>query len=96
MWLAPQQAIIIPVNNDAHLEYCNEVYNKLKENGVRVKIDSTDERLSNKIRIHQQSKVKTQLIIGDEEVKNKTVSYRFYGQEDTTTVPLEEITNIYK
>lgn len=96
MWLAPQQAVVIPVNNEAHFEYCRELVSKLKEAGVRVKLDSTEERLSKKIRIHQQSKVKTQIIIGDEEVNNKTVSYRFYGSEDTTTLSIDEIVNIYK
>ncbi len=96
MWLAPQQAVVIPVNNEAHLAYCEELLAKLKAEGVRVKLDNSDERLSNKIRIHQQSKVKTQIIIGDDEVNNKTVSYRFYGSEDTTTVSIDEIIKVYK
>ncbi len=96
MWLAPQQAVIIPVNNEAHGEYANEILNLLKENGVRVKLDDSEERLGNKIRIHQTSKVKTQLVIGDDEVNNRNVTYRFYGQEETHTVSIDEIVNIYK
>lgn len=95
MWLAPQQAVILPVNNEAHGEYAEKVFTQLKEAGVRVKLDDSDERLSNKIRIHQQSKVKTQIILGDDEMNNNTVSFRYYGQEETTTVSIEEIISIY-
>lgn len=96
MWLAPQQAVIIPINNDAHFEYCEKVYNTLFDLGVRVKMDDSDERLSNKIRIHQERKVKTQIVIGDNEVKNNTISYRFFGSENAETIPLEDIMSIYK
>lgn len=96
MWLAPQQAVIIPVNNNIHMKYCDEIFTKLKDSKVRVKLDDSDDRMSNKIRIYQQAKVKTQIIIGDEEVKNRTVSLRYCGEETTTTIPLEELINIYK
>ncbi len=96
MWLAPKQAVILPINNVAHLEYAKEIYDILFEAGVRVSLDSSDERLSNKIRIHQTSKVKTQIIIGDEEKQNRTISFRFYGDEETKTIPIDEIISIYK
>ncbi len=96
MWLAPRQAVIIPINNNAHLEYAKEVYDKLFENKIRVSLNDSDERLSNKIRISQQAKIKTQIIIGDEEVKNRTISYRFYGKEETLTLPLKKMLDIYK
>lgn len=96
MWLAPQQAVIIPVNNEAHGEYSRKLLDHLKSNGVRVKLDDSDERLGNKIRLHQTSKVKTQIVIGDEEVNNNNVTYRFYGKEESTTVSFDEILNIYK
>lgn len=95
MWLAPQQAVIIPVNNKLHLEYSKEILNKLKENNVRVKLDDSDERISNKIRIYQKAKVKTQIILGDEEIKNNNVSFRYYGEEETQTVSIEQLIKIY-
>ncbi len=95
MWLAPQQSVIIPVNNDAHEEYAIELLEYLKSNGVRAKIDNSDERLGNKIRMHQTSKVKTQIIIGDEEVANRTVTYRFYGEEESTTVNFVDILKLF-
>ncbi len=96
MWLAPQQAVIIPVNNDAHGAYAEELLQHLKSNGVRAIIDDSEERLGNKIRIHQTAKVKTQIVIGDDEVNNKNVTYRFYGEEDKHTTSFDGILEIYK
>ncbi len=96
MWLAPQQAVIIPVNNEAHGEYAKELLEHLKSNGVRATLDDSDERLSNKIRIHQTSKVKTQLVVGDDEVNLRSVTYRYYGQENEDTTSFDNILNIYK
>jgi len=86
----------MPVNLEHHSEYADEVYKLLKNSKVRVSMDDRNERLSYKIREAQTSKVKTQIIIGDDEVNNRTVSYRFYGSEETHTVSLDEIVNIYK
>ncbi len=96
MWLAPRQAVIIPINNKSHGKYANVIYQKLLDENVRVKIDDSDERLSNKIRIHQQAKVKTQIIIGDEEMNNNKVTYRFYGEEESNTVTISELISLYK
>ena len=96
MWLAPRQSVIIPINNEAHSKYAKDIYNELLDLNIRVELDDSDERLSNKIRIHQKSKVKTQIIIGDNEVKNNNVTYRFYGEEESHTVLLKELLNLYK
>lgn len=96
MWLAPSQAVIIPVNNSAHMKYANEIFEKLLAENVRVKLDSSEERLSNKIRIHQKAKVKTQIIIGDDEIKNNNVTYRFYGEEKSHTVSIKKLIELYK
>ena len=96
MWLAPQQAVVIPVNNNAHSEYSTKIYNMLLDKNIRVKLDVSEERLSNKIRIHQKAKIKTQIVIGDNEIKNNNVTYRFYGEEESHTVSFEELINLYK
>lgn len=88
-WLMPVQIAIIPVNNKFHLEYALEVQKELKENNIRVMLDDSEERMSKKIRECQTSKIPYQLIIGDEEVKNKTISYRKYGEQNTTTSSLK-------
>ncbi|WP_406616089.1 threonine--tRNA ligase [Mycoplasmopsis hyopharyngis] len=99
-WIAPKQITIIPVNNEENLKYCQKVEAKLLEKGFRVKIDSRDERLNKKIREAQINKSKFNLILGANEQKDKTISYRKYGQEKTYTVKLntfiKELQNLIK
>ncbi|QZE12215.1 threonine--tRNA ligase [Mycoplasma sp. Ms02] len=93
-WLAPKQVVIIPVNDKENADYANEVYNYLFDLDFRVKVDSREERIGKKMREAQMSKSKYQLILGDEEQNNKTVSYREYGQQETHTVTLDEFANM--
>lgn len=90
IWLAPLQVNIIPVDNDAHLEYANSIKELLTHNGIRVSIDDRNEKLSYKMRDSQVKKTPITLIIGDKEKENKTISYRKYGSEETTTIKSEE------
>ena len=90
-WLAPRQAVILPIKNSEHLEYATKIFNVLKANKIRVVLDDSDERLANKIRHYQTSKTKFQIVIGDEEVKNKSISFRKYGEEKIKTLSLKEI-----
>ena len=48
LWLSPVQVNIIPVNNELHMNYCNEIKNLLEENNIRVKVDARDEKLGYK------------------------------------------------
>lgn len=90
LWLAPVQINIIPVNNEYHLEYAKKIENKLKELGIRTKLDDRDEKLGYKIREAQIKKIPYNLILGQNEVDNKNISYRKHGKQDTITLALEE------
>lgn len=89
-WLVPMQIHIIPINNKFHLYYSKKVFQKLIENGFRVKIDDSEERLNKKIRDTQKAKIPYQIIIGDNEIKNNNISYREYSKQDTKTISLDE------
>lgn len=89
-WLMPLQICLIPVNNEAHLKYCDEIYNELRKFNLRVKLDDSNERLSKKIREAQISKIPYQLIIGDDEKNNKKISYRKYGETESHTLTIDE------
>ena len=82
-WLAPVQVNIIPVNNEYHLEYANEVYSALKEKGVRTELDDRDEKLSYKMRESQTKKIPITLILGDKEKDENLISYRRFGSKET-------------
>lgn len=90
IWLSPVQVNVIPVNNEYHLEYSKEIYEKLKEKGIRVELDDRDEKLGYKIREGVMKKMPYNLIIGQKEIDNKNISYRKRGSEDTTTTSIDE------
>ena len=96
VWLAPVQAEIIPVNLDIHKEYADKVLSLLKKNKIRAKADYREEKLGYKIREAQMQKIPFQLVIGDNEVNNNTVTYRRYGEQNQTTVTIEEFINMIK
>lgn len=96
LWLAPVQLKILPVNPFIHSEYCDKVYDTLKDNVFRVNKDYRNEKLGYKIREAQINKIPYQLVIGDEEVKNHTVTYRKYGEKNQVTVGLTEFVGFLK
>ena len=92
LWLAPVQAKILPVKNeDEELNaYSHEVYKYLEDNGIRVEIDERNEKLGYRIREAQMEKVPYLLVLGKNEVADRTVSYRLHGEQQSTTVSMED------
>lgn len=89
LWLAPVQAIFIPVNLDAHSDRVAEIYQSLKSQGFRVEMDLRNEKLGYKIREAQTSKVPYQIVVGDQEVADGTVNVRRYGSQKSETMSVE-------
>ena len=89
-WLAPTQIVVIPVNNEYHLEYAKEVFNSLNDIDLRVKLDDREEKLSYKMREAVINKIPFAIILGQKEVDGNLVSYRKYGSEETITVTKDE------
>ena len=85
-WLAPVQAVILPVNLDAHGDRVQAIYEDLKAQGFRVEMDLRNEKLGYKIREAQTSKVPYQIVIGDQEVAEGTVNVRRYGSSNSETL----------
>jgi threonyl-tRNA synthetase len=76
LWVAPVQAVIIPIA-DRHVDAANELATALRAAGVRfVEVDSSDNRMQNKIRLAQGQKVPYMLILGDREIEARTASVR--------------------
>ena len=94
LWLAPVQVNIIPVNNEFHLEYATLIKDMLLSHGIRVNLDSRNEKLSYKMRESQTKKIPLTLVIGDKERDNKEISYRKFGSQETTTVSDLEFVNL--
>ena len=89
-WLAPIQAEIIPVNNDAHGEYAEKVRQELAKRGFRVEVDNRNEKMGYKIRESQTQKVPYTLVLGDEEMKNGSVNVRRYGTDEEISKSLDD------
>ena len=96
LWLAPHQVNIIPVNNNYHLEYAKEVENLLKNRGIRVNLDDREEKVGYKMREAIMSKYPYILVLGDNEVNNKTITYRTSQSEEKVTITLDKFINKVK
>ena len=96
LWLAPHQVNIIPVNNNYHLEYAKEVENSLRKNGIRVSLDNREEKVGYKMREAIISKNPYILVLGDNETKDRTVTYRTSQSEEKVTITLDEFVSKVK
>ncbi|HLR70298.1 MAG TPA: threonine--tRNA ligase, partial [Pseudogracilibacillus sp.] len=85
-WLAPVQVQVIPVSPTAHLDYSNEIADKLKRAGIRVDVDVRDEKIGYKIREAQTKKIPFALVIGDKEIEANSVNVRRYGEKKTESL----------
>jgi threonyl-tRNA synthetase len=88
-WLAPVQVVCIPIA-DTHIDYLKKIETKLKAKGVRVEIDSSDDRMQKKIRTAQTQKVPFMLIAGDQDVSAHAVSFRFRDGTQENSVSVDD------
>ena len=88
-WLAPVQVRILTITDD-HIKYAEEISEFLKKDGIRVELDSRNEKVGFKIREAQTSKIPYMLIIGDKEIKDKAVAVRKRKEKKTETMDSED------
>jgi len=89
VWLSPVQAVMIPIA-ERHAEYANQVADQLKSAGVRVHVDTRNEKMNAKIREHALQKVPFLLVVGDKEAETAKVNVRTRGKEKTEDMPAAE------
>ncbi|WP_396905352.1 threonine--tRNA ligase [Mycolicibacterium phlei] len=85
-WLAPVQVVGIPVA-DGHIDYLQSVAAQLKSRGIRVEVDTSDDRMAKKIVNHTNQKVPFMLLAGDRDVEAGAVSFRFGDRTQINGVP---------
>lgn len=96
LWLAPLQAKVLPVSEKS-MEYAEEVYHRLKNEGIRVELDDRNEKIGYKIReARQEDKVPYMIIIGVQEVESETVSVRSRDTDQTVSMTLDEFADKVK
>ena len=98
LWLAPVQAMILPVKNDDEElnAYAHDLYGYLLDNNIRADIDERAEKLGYRVREAQVKKIPYLIILGKQEAQDGTVSYRLHGQQNTTTVSRDEFLAMLK
>lgn len=94
-WLAPEQAIVIPVKNELHLEAAQKLQKELASKGFRVRVDDRNESMGLKTRQAQTGKIPFMLVIGDNEMKDGTVSVRKYGEMKSETLPHADLLKLF-
>jgi threonyl-tRNA synthetase len=94
-WLSPEQAVIVPVSTDKHLEFCKTLAGQLKDLGLRIKVDERNETMGYKTRQIQQSKVPFMLVVGDRELENQAVSMRAHGEAASKNLTIPELKELF-
>ncbi|GIN60188.1 threonine--tRNA ligase 1 [Robertmurraya siralis] len=89
-WLAPVQVQVIPVSPDVHYDYARDILDQLKAEGFRAELDDRNEKMGYKIREAQIQKIPYMLVVGDNEMAEKAVNVRKYGEQKSETVPFKE------
>ncbi|MCI0763940.1 threonine--tRNA ligase [Bacillus sp. TL12] len=95
-WLAPVQVQVIPVSPQVHLDYAKKVQEELQRAGIRVEVDTREEKIGYKIREAQMQKIPYMLVVGDNEVAENGVNVRKYGEQKSETIALDAFVDMIK
>ncbi|MBQ1318196.1 MAG: threonine--tRNA ligase [Solobacterium sp.] len=90
LWLAPTQIVVIPVSPDAHREYADKVIAELKKHKIRVRMDDRNEKLGYRVREAQTQKIPVEVVVGDGEANENSVTVRRYGSKEETKMSLDD------
>lgn len=95
-WLSPEQAVIIPIKNELHLEAAKKLEKDLKQKGYRVRVDDRNESMGFKTRQAQTGKIPFMLVLGDKEIEDNAVAVRKYGEQKTETMPKDSLYTMFE
>jgi len=87
-WLSPTQVHVLTIS-EKHRAYASEVAASLREAGVRVEVDDSDDTIGKKLRTHRRMRPAYLLILGDEEAEQRTVTYLGPDREEQKGVPFD-------
>ena len=96
-WLAPTQVAIVPISNEKHVDFAEKVYKKMRDAGIRVKLDDRSESMNYKIRESlQDKKIPYVVVIGDKEIESNSLAVRARGIGQVGTLGVDEFINKVK
>jgi threonyl-tRNA synthetase len=90
VWLAPTQVAILPVA-DRHVDHAREVEARLREAGVRARIDERSESVGKKVHDAEVARFPYMLVVGDREREAGAVSVRSHDEGDLGQMSVEEL-----
>ena len=95
LWLTPIQAVVAPITSEID-NYAKEIFDELKLNGVRVNLDTRNEKINYKIRDNSLQKIPYMLIVGKQEQEDKSISVRQFGSKDQEIIKFENLTDFFE
>lgn len=93
LWLAPVQVAVITVTNETD-SYAKEIFDKLKDAGVRAELDTSSEKINYKIRYFSTQKVPLIAVVGKKEFEDRTITIRTLGSDEQKTIKIEELIEV--
>ncbi|MDR3257111.1 MAG: threonine--tRNA ligase [Endomicrobium sp.] len=95
LWISPVQVAIININEEQQ-EYCNELLQKLKKNGIRVIFDGRNEKIGHKIRENAMQKIPYMAVVGNKEKDTGSVAVRARGNKDLGVMTVDNFISLIK
>lgn len=95
LWISPVQVVIANINENQH-EYCKELLDILKKEGIRAVYDDRNEKIGHKIRENAMQKIPYIAVVGDKEKDSASVAVRARGNKDLGALKIEEFINLVK
>ncbi len=94
-FVAPTQAIIVPIS-EAHHKYAQELFEELLRENIDTEVSAKNESLNKRIRNAEKMKVPMILVVGDEEVKNRSVALRDRRERKQYNLSIDELKKLMK
>ena len=96
LWLSPVQFDVIPVHVEKHLDYAKEIVSLLEKAGMRVQLDARNEKLGYRVREAQIKKIPYQIVVGEKDMENHTVTIRKSGSKEQVTLDVDQAVENFK
>ena len=96
LWLSPVQFDVIPVHVEKHLDYAKEIVSLLEKAGMRVQLDDRNEKLGYRVREAQIKKIPYQIVVGEKDMENHTVTIRKSGSKEQVTLDVDQAVENFK
>lgn len=89
LWLAPEQVVVATITNSVN-DYAVAITEKMRNNGIKVKLDDSSEKINYKVRLHSNAKIPIICAVGAREAEENTVAVRRLGSKEQKVIKFDE------